>query len=138
MENGRVIAAQIDIDLRSESPVSIQLRTQVPQILLWFSMVNRSPLDLQFDRMILTLWVNQPLIYQAAILSRQPLLRGERKETIYFAGHFGSSQAAEITRLTTPQGFLDVVRLDLTAFFQARDGWIEVTRNIQRTKVPVG
>lgn len=138
MENGRVIAGQVDIDLRSESPISIQLHAQIPQVLLWFSMVNRSPMDLQFDRMIFTLWVNQPLIYQASILTRQPLLRGERKETVYFAGHLDAAQVAEITRLTTPQGFLEVVRLDVTAFFQTREGWIEVTRTIQRTKVSVG
>jgi len=138
MENGRVIAGQVDIDLRSDSPISIQLHAQIPQILIWFSMVNRRPMDLQFDRMIFTLWVNQPLIYQASILTRQPFSRGERKETIYFAGHLDAAQVAEIMRLTTPQGFLEVVRLDVTAYFQARDGWIELTKNIQRTKVPVG
>jgi hypothetical protein len=38
----------------------------------------------------------------------------------------------------TQQGFLEAVRLDVTAYFQAREGWIEVSRNLQRSKVPVG
>jgi len=138
MEGGRAIANQIDIDLRSDAPISIQLHAPIPQLFLWFLIVNRSPLDLQFDRMIFTLWINQPVIFQASILTRQPFSRGERRESVYFSGHLDTTQVAEITRLMTPQGFLEVVRLDVTVYFQAREGWIEVTRNIQRTKVPVG
>jgi hypothetical protein len=138
MDGGRAIANLVDIDLRSDVPISIQLHAQIPQIFLWFLIVNRSPVDLQFDRMIFTLSAMQPLIYQASILTRQPFPRGERRETIYFSGHLDAAQVAEITRVMTQQGFLEAVRLDVTAYFQAREGWIEVSRNLQRSKVPVG
>ncbi len=72
VEGGRIVASQIDIDLRADAAINIQLHTPIPQVLLWSEMVNRSPVDLQFDRMMFTLWVNQPAIY-GSILRRMPL-----------------------------------------------------------------
>jgi hypothetical protein len=138
MPGGGVIASQVDIDLQSDVPMNIQLGSQIPQIFLYFVIVNRSPLDLEFDRMMFNLWVAQPVIYQGLILTRGPIPHGERREGIHYESHLDPSQVAEIRRLTTDKGILEGVRIDLTAYFQTRQGWIEVRKNLQRSKVPVG
>lgn len=138
MQGGAAIANQVDIDLQADVPITIQLQSQIPQIFLYFVVVNRSPLDLQFDRLMFTLWVNQPLIYRGLILTRGSIPHSERREGIHYESHLDSTQVAEIRRLTTDKGFLEGVRIDVTAYFQAREGWIEVRRNLMRSKVPVG
>jgi hypothetical protein len=138
MQGGAVIAKQVDIDLRADVPINIQLGAQIPQIFLWFVIVNRSPVDLEFDRMIFTLWVAQPLIYRGLILTRGTIPHSERRESIYYESHLDTAQVAEIRRLTTQKGYLEGVRIDVTAYFQTREGWIEVNRNLQRSTVPVG
>lgn len=138
MQGGAVIAQQVDIDLRADVPINIQLGSQIPQIFLWFVIVNRSPLDLEFDRLMFTLWVAQPLIYRGLILTRGTIPHSERRESFYYESHLDTAQVAEIRRLTTDKGYLEGVRIDLTAYFQTREGWIEVNRNLQRSKVPVG
>jgi hypothetical protein len=138
MPGGGAIAHQVDIDLRGDAAVTFQMTSQIPQLFLWFEVANRSPVDLQLDRMLLEVWINTPLIYGGPILNRVPLPSGKKLGNVYFAAMLSAGQVAEIRRMTTPQGYIDGVQVRVTAYFQAREGWIEVSKQITRSKVLVG
>jgi hypothetical protein len=138
MEGAAAIAQQVDIDLRGDAAVTFQLNTQIPQLFLWFEVANRSPVDLQLDRMLLDVSINAPLLSRGAILDRRPVPRGTRVSNVYFSTMLTTSQVGEIRRLMTVQGNLEGMQIGVTAYFQAREGWVEVSKHVTRSKVAVG
>jgi hypothetical protein len=105
---------------------------------VYFTITNRSSIDLQFDRMLFDVSINEPLLHKSAILDRMPLARGARSEALHFACFLNPAQVDTIKRRVTAQGELNGFQVNVTAYFQASEGWIEVHKLINRSRVSVG
>lgn len=76
------IAKLIDINLRSNGPIILNLNADVPEISLYFHINNRSPFALTLDRLIIKLWIGQPVL-EGFMLRRYAISKGNFLETTF-------------------------------------------------------
>jgi len=110
--SGTGIEQQIDVDLRSQSPVNIEFSTEIPQVSLWFNITNRSSVDLIFDRMLIEFWVGQPTIYSGSVLRRFSLPTGATEKDVYYPAHLAPPQQDQIKRRVSNKGIVEEVSIN--------------------------
>jgi hypothetical protein len=76
------IANEFEIDLASPTHVSLFLNTFVPHFEIYLRVSNKSALPVTIDRILLDVWVGQPLL-DAAGLHRKTLLPKETEPKLY-------------------------------------------------------
>ncbi len=131
------VARQVDVDLRRVNPVNILLRSEVPQVDLWFRIGNRSIVDLVLDRLLVELWIGQPTL-RGAVLERLTVSRRTDREDIYFWHDLTAEQRGQIQNRIGEHGLLSVpVTVHVTAYFESRVGTVLVMRRLEHRDVPV-
>lgn len=88
----KALAGRLFIDLRGNSPIQIQLAGSLPDIRLWFKADNRSSLEVELDRLLVEVWLGQP-IAEGAMLNRVMLGPNQWNETIMFHQYLTRDQA---------------------------------------------
>ena len=128
------IAKLVDIDLRSNRPIIINV--DVPEISLYFYLNNRSPFNLTLDRLLIDLWVGQPIL-KGAILRRYVIPKGESINDIYFSCSLTSQQQNQIKQHCKNQLLSIPVSLTITAYLESKVGIICLdNQRTDRSDVP--
>ena len=130
------IARRLFIDLRGNGPIQINLAGPQPDISLWFKVDNRSSIEVELDRLLVEVWLGQPLA-EGAVLNRHPLKPNTWDESIRFHQFLARDQAdLARQRLADPQQAPGMsLRIQATAYFDTPFGTVVVYNNmIQRQK----
>jgi hypothetical protein len=130
----RSIAAQVEIRLRSENPISLALGAEVPRIDLCFEISNFSYLNLVLDRLLIDLWFGQPT-FQGVVLKRYSISARKSVRDIYHSHSLTSAQKSQIEQfINNPTGH-GQIHIYLIAYFVSKTGVIEVVENIERSNI---
>jgi hypothetical protein len=132
--NPEKIANFIDIDLRSNAPINIHFGMEIPEIVLYFHINNRTPFTLTLDRLLIDLWVGQPTL-KGAILKRYVIPKGESINDIYFSCPLTSQQQKQIRDRCNGQVLSSHLTLKITAYFESKINMICKETNIERLDV---
>lgn len=128
------IAGQVRIDLKGEKPINPFLSSPVPHLDLYFEITNLSNLELTLDRMLLDLWLGQPLL-NGAILRRHHIPARNTIPDIYFRSDLTNKQTQQIEpylRESPPSGS---ITLSARAYFESKIGVVEVEKRFERRRV---
>lgn len=127
------LAGRIFIDLRSMSPIQINLTGQTPDVSLWFKADNRSDIEVELDRLLVEVWIGQPVI-EGAVLHRHGLRPNSWDDTIRFHEYLSQDRADLIVQRLDPSrypgGGSTDLRLQLTAYFNTPYGSVAVYNNM--------
>ena len=119
-----VVRSELGIAFRDKA--SLELDRPVPLMRLWFTVDNRSRMDVELDRTILEVWVGQPMLH-GSILTRAAIKSREKFEDLAFEAELTSTQVAELRRnLANPAQGRPRLRVHIRAYFLTRLYWIEV------------
>jgi len=129
------IAKLIDIDLRSNCPINFNLNADVPEISLYFYFNNRSPFDLILDRLLIELWIGQPVL-NGVVLRRYVIPKGEWRDNIYFSCSLTSQQQNQIKKSCNGQLLSASISFSITVYLESKIGMVSVDKQIQRSDVP--
>ena len=129
------IANFIDINLRSNGSINLHFGMEVPEIVLYFQVYNRSPFTITLDRLLIDLWVGQPTL-KGAILKRYVIPKGESLNDIYFSCPLTSQQQKQIRDRCNGQLLTVPISLTITAYLESKVGLICLEKSIERSDVP--
>lgn len=129
------IAKLIDIDLRSNVPIILNLNADVPYISLYFSINNRSPFEITLDRLLIKLWINQPVL-DGFILRRDVVSKGNFRDNIYFSSFLTALQREVFKKHCDGQLMTSQISLEVTAYLESKIGLVCVEKRIDRSEVP--
>ena len=130
----KTIAQQVEIRLRSETPICITLEAEVPRIDLYFEITNLSHVDLVLDRLLIDFWFGQPT-FQGAVLKHYAVPSRKSVNTIRY------SQVLTVAQQKQSKQYIDnsithgQILIYLTAYLESKVGVIEVQKNIERSKI---
>lgn len=132
------VAEQIEIDLRRTNPIAIAFRsTEFPCVEAWFRISNQSQVNLVLDRMLVDLWVNQPML-RGADLRRVEIPRRSTKDDIHFWHDLTATQEERVRRHVDEKGNLTVpVALYVDAYFESRVGTVHVRTTLEHRGVAI-
>ena len=128
------IVSKVRLDLRGNTPIGLSLNSEVPHLDMYFDITNLSRFDLVLDRMIVEVWFGQPT-FTASILRRYLIPGGEITKDIYLRQTLTSGQRSQIHNFETPGQSRGQIHIRLTAYLESALGRIEVTKDIERSKV---
>lgn len=124
----------IDIDIKSSNGLSISLNRNIPNVVLYLKILNRSPyVDIEFDRAIVDIWLQQPFItlflIKKTFLKRRAAAQEIHGDSFmhyaqvkYLCNHLNESKSDEYR--TT---------LYIQAYFNSPYGNIEKSQRIETT-----
>lgn len=137
------LAGRLFIDLRSMSPIQINLIGPLPEITLWFKADNRSALEVELDRLLVEVWFGQP-ITEGAVLHRHALRPNSWDDSIHFHEYLSRDRAdllvQRLDSKKSPGGGTTDLRLQLTAYFNTPFGTVVVHNGMitrQKGEYPV-
>jgi len=131
------IARQVDLDLRRANPINFSLRSEVPNVWLYFRVSNQSLVGLTLDRLLIELWIGQPT-FQGAALRRVDVPARKSTEDISFWTDLSANQVQQI-QSKAQDGLLTVpVQLTLDAYFESKVGPVHVTKRLEQRDVRLG
>ena len=119
----------IDVDLRADNPISVNTAATVPNISLWFEVVNRSSLNLTLEKILLEVWFGQPT-FEGAILRPLVIPRSERAKNIRFWQDLSSAQVQQYEWLKGTNQM--EITIYLTAYFESKAGTLVLEKPIKR------
>lgn len=129
------IAKLIDINLRSNGPIILNLNADVPEISLYFHINNRSPFTLTLDRLIIKLWIGQPVL-EGFMLRRYAISKGNFRDDIYFSFFLSQLQKEVLKKHCDGQLMSSQISLEVTAYLESKIGLVCVEKRIDRSEVP--
>jgi len=135
------LATKIDIELTRHSPASVQQSANVavafPELILSFEILNRSPIDIELERMLIDVWIG-PMILRGAILKRQMVKHGQRSDSgeVYFWTPLTTNQM-EVVKVSREGNLLPAIQVKVLAYFDTKLGRVKVGKDIHHEGVPV-
>jgi len=130
------IARQVEIDLRSTNPIDISFGTEIPRLSLCSRVSNLSLFNLVLDRLLIDLWVGQP-IFQGAILERFDIPKRKSRDDIYFRYELTLPQQEQIRKRIKDKVISVPITLNVKAYFESKIGFIPVDKRFEQRDVPV-
>ena len=130
----RKIAPQIEIQLQGESPISINFTGAIPQVDLYFEMINHSYLSLTSNRMLIDVWFDQPT-FQGAILKRYSIQVMKTTKNIRYTHYLSEAQKRYIEKFQSNTSSSGQIHIYITAYFESNSGLVEVQRTIERNRI---
>lgn len=135
------LANRLFIDLRSTSPIQINLTGMMSEISVWFKADNRSEIEVELDRLLVEVWIGQPIV-EGAVLHRHLLKPNSWDDSIRFHKYLSRDERdLFVQRLTSMQGGGSTdLRPQLTAYFNTPFGSVVVYNNMiirQKGEYPV-
>ncbi len=132
------IAQQIEIDLRRINPIAISFKsTEFPCVDAWFRISNQSQVNLVLDRLLIDLWVNQPML-RGTVLRRAEIPRRTTKDDVHFWHDLTTTQEERVRKHVDEKGILTVpVAINLDAYFESKVGFVHVRATLEQRGVVV-
>ncbi len=126
--------SQIKVNLKGERPISPSLKSSVPHVDIYLEITNLSNLDLLLDRMLIDLWVGQPVLV-GAILKRVKIPSRSTGQEVFFRSNLSSKQVQQIEPFmseTPPSGS---ITLSINAYFESKIGVVEIEERFERRRI---
>jgi hypothetical protein len=89
------VARQVEIRLRGNNPICLNLGAEVPCVDLYFEIINLSYFNLVLDRLLIDFWFGQPT-FQGAVLRRYNISAGKTVEDISYKQGLTTAQQKQI------------------------------------------
>jgi hypothetical protein len=128
------ISKQIEICLRENNPISIEIITGIPRINIYFKITNLSNLFLTLDRVLLDIWFGQPTL-EGSILRRKLIKPRSIEKEIAFHSVLTQSQKERIDSWITQKDFRGSISISMQAYFESKIGYIEHEERIERSSM---
>lgn len=128
------VASQIKIKMRSENPFSITIGSSVPNIDLYFEVVNLSNFDLQLDRLLIDLWFGQPTLI-GAILRPTVIPAKSADKILRWQSFLSTQQIQQIEPYLSESPPGGNIELSIIAYFESKIGDIELSERYSRRKI---
>jgi hypothetical protein len=106
----------IALRLRDEAAIVIDVTSVVPNVMVWFEVINHSDVDLVLDRIVLELRVGQPILH-GVMAHRYPIPPHKTVSTITFFGML-TEGAMQLVRQFQQQGH-QTIHVTARAYFDA-------------------
>lgn len=131
------VARKLTIDLWRNFPMRVSLAGSVPSIEIWFTTTNFNYIDVSLDRLLVELWLTQPLT-DVVLLARQDIPRLSSVSEIRLSSHqLSRAQRQWIETRTAAGRTTEPFTLHIDAYFQSRVGWIHIKHSLQQQSVEV-
>lgn len=131
------ILDEIDIDLDSNDGAEIYFSSSISTLNLNFNISNMTALNLIIDRIIIDIWIDQP-IEKGVILERYQLSRYSKKKEIRYRAFLSNAQKEHINfSLKRANDGTVRLMLYLLVYFESKIGIIEKNKEIRRDRVAV-
>jgi hypothetical protein len=128
------VASQVKVNLRGEKPISPSLNFSVPYVEIYLEITNLSNLDLFLDRMLIDLWVGQPVLV-GAILKRTKISSRSTGQQVLFRSNLSSKQVQQIEPMMsqTPPG--QSITLYINTYLESKVGIVEIKNIFERREI---
>ena len=124
------VASQVRIDLLFQNPISITLGASVSRINIHFVITNHSHIDLKIDRLLLKIWIGQPLV-DGNYFKPISIPMHETIDRIFFEVKLSGNQVESIERELDNRNVLRNVTINYEAYFESVVGDVEVKGQIE-------
>jgi excisionase family DNA binding protein len=123
----KALEGRLFIDLRGNGPIQIQLAGALPDIALWFKVDNRSTLEVELDRLLVEVWLGQPIV-EGSVLHRATLGPNQWNEGVRFHQYLTRDQAEEIRQRLgdSRQASNMSLRVQASAYFNTPFGTVTI------------
>jgi hypothetical protein len=128
------IASKVEIDLRRDNPIEINLGTEIPRLDIRFRITNLSSVNLVLDRLLINLWVGQPTLNEA-ILVRYDVPRKDSREDIYFTYQLSVPQQEQIRKKVKGERLSVPITIHVKAYFDSKVGFVCVKKRLEHRDV---
>lgn len=126
---------EVDIDLRSTNPINFALSKKVPELSVWLRITNRSLLEISLDRILMEIWVGQPLLW-GGVFEPKTLEPRSTIEDVYFRSKLSNSQVEQI-EANVDDGDIREISIQANAYFNSKSGPFNVETNLKSRDVSV-
>ena len=131
------VAGQVRIALLYQNPINITLGASVPRINVHFVITNHSHIDLILDRLLVKIWISQPLV-DGSFLKPISIPKHETIDRLFFEEKLSGNQVESIKKELDNKKILRNVTINYEAYFESKVGDIEIKRQIELHDVLVG
>jgi hypothetical protein len=128
------VSSQVRVSLYGEKPINPSLASSVPHIDIYLEITNLSNLELLLDRMLIDLWVGQPLLI-GAILKPTKISSRSTGHQVFFRSFLSLKQIQQIEPFISETPPAGGVSLSINAFFESKVGIIETEERFQRQRI---
>lgn len=118
------IQKDIEIDLRSLSPVNFNLNSTIPEFTLWLRLTNKSVIPIVIDRILIDVWIGQPVI-DGAILRPVTLLPKQTLNDLRFQVKLSEFQKNESIKYRE-QRYNANITINMVAYCECKLGKFEL------------
>jgi len=131
------LASKVSVELSRKAPMRVTLTGSVPVIDIWLSITNFNYMDIVLDRLIVDLWMSQPLTHMA-LLSRHEIPRLSTFYEIQVSTRQISQAQLEWIQARTSGGHsTEPFTLYIDGYFESKVGWVRVKTDLQQHAVEV-
>ena len=128
------VASQVKVNLKGEKPVSPSLNSSVPHVDIYLEITNLSNLDLVLDRMLIDLWVGQPVLV-GTILKRTKIPSRSTGQQVFFRSNLSSKQVQQIEPFMSETPPAGSVTLSINAYLESKVGIVEIEERFERRRI---
>ncbi len=119
------LAGRLFIDLRSNSPIYLSLVDPIPDFSLWFRVDNRSSLEVELDRVLVTSTFLVP-VAEGAILDRFRVEPNKWVDGIHFHKYLWGERVKQLRQVLADENSGQSLRVNATAYFNTPFGSLVV------------
>lgn len=130
------IAGQIDVDLNRANPISLYLNQTNSYVELYFEIANASPVDINLDRLLINMWMGQPLV-RDAVLERFDILKKTTRDDIWINIPLNDQHVNQIKSSLNSQRLIDQINLEISVYFDSKLGPLHIRKRLERRDVPL-
>jgi hypothetical protein len=109
---------KIALRLRDESAIVLDVTGVVPNVMVWFEVINHSDVDLVLDRIVLELRVGQPILH-GVMAHRYPVPPHDTVSTITFFGMLTEGAVKLIRQQQQQTQTHQTIHVTARAYFEA-------------------
>jgi len=119
------LGRNLEIDIRSKNSIIFDLNTSVPNVNVWLRFTNKNPLNIVVDRVVVDLWIGQPLL-EGAIFNKIELKPLETNNSVRFNSTLNEHQKSYLLSRIEAVGTENLVSLNrLIVYCQSKLGLFE-------------
>jgi hypothetical protein len=110
------LASRLFLDLRGNSAIHISLVDPLPELSLWFKVDNRSSIDVELDRLLVTVSYLFP-VAEGAVLDRYLIPANKWNDGIHFHQYLPIDRAMKLRQLFADDKSGQSLQVHATAYF---------------------
>lgn len=125
------LAPQVKVNLTGEKPINPSLNSSVPYVDIYLEITNVSNLELVLDRMLIDLWVGQPVLI-GSILKRTKIPPRSTGQHVFFRDNLSSKQVQQIESFMSEMPPTGSITLSISAYLESKVGIVEIEGRFER------